>query len=97
MIHQKTLPEKPPGGRTRKKEFLRSLRKVLIPLLFDLIIPVAGFYGLRKLGLSAFPALLLSGAPTAGFTLYHMLKHKKIDFLALLVLATMAAAAPMKV
>lgn len=59
-------------------------------LLFDMFIPIASFYGLRAMGVHAFAALILGALPTTGFVLYQIIKHQKVDMLALLVLAVMA-------
>lgn len=59
-------------------------------VLFDMLIPIASFYGLRAMGLHAFEALILGSLPTIAFVLYKIIKHQKVDMLALLVLAVMA-------
>ena len=65
-------------------------RELLIPLLFDVIIPLAGYYALRFLGIRAFTALILAALPTVFFQLHQIIKHRKADFLALFILAIIA-------
>jgi|GEM_PF-6102368 len=73
----------------RTRGLVRVFRKLLVPMLFDFVILIAGFYVLRECGFSAFVALILGGAPTVVFTIYEMWKYRKIDFIAMMVLFSM--------
>lgn len=61
-------------------------RKLLLPLFYDMIFPVAGYYGLRYFGVHPFTALVLSILPAAGFQLYQIAKNREADFLGLFIL-----------
>lgn len=61
-------------------------REMLLPLLFDIALPLAGYYGFRLLGFTAFTALILGILPTVAYQLYQAIKNKAIDFLALFIL-----------
>lgn len=66
------------------------IREMGFPLLFGVVIPLARYYGLRAVGVKAFPALMLGALPTIGFELYQIIKHRKTDFLALFLSAILA-------
>ena len=73
----------------------KLLRELGIPLLFDVVMPIAAYYGLRVAGVGAFLALVLGALPTGGFAMYQIVKHRKADFLALFVLAILVGSVAM--
>ncbi|WPP51941.1 VC0807 family protein [Catalinimonas niigatensis] len=85
-------PHTPSFGKSDKpqKKVYSVMGEMGTLLLFDMLIPIASFYGLRAMGVHAFVALMLGSLPTIGFVLYQIIRHQKVDMLALLVLAVMA-------
>lgn len=59
-------------------------------LLMDLVVPVAGYYILRALGLDPVLALMLAGAPTAAAVIYRVIRQRKVDALGIFVLTVLA-------
>ncbi|MFJ6378793.1 VC0807 family protein [Kitasatospora sp. NPDC092039] len=60
---------------------------VLLPLLIDLGLPLAVYYGLRAAGLNQWWCLLWSAAVPAVTVLVRLVRTRRVDFLALLVLS----------
>lgn len=65
-------------------------RTLLVPLLFDIALPIVGYYGLRFIGVRSFMALILAALPTLLYQLFQIIKHRKADFLALFILGIIA-------
>ena len=60
-----------------------------LTLMFDLIIPIGSFYGLRAAGVGTYPALL-AGAVLPGLTaVVRLIRHRRPDRLGMLVMAMM--------
>lgn len=71
---------------SKGQKFTGLRREMLFPLLFDVAIPLAGYYGLRLLGVQALIALTLGIFPTVVYQVYQILKNQKVDSLALFIL-----------
>lgn len=59
-------------------------------LVFDLVVPIAGFYVLRAAGVEPLLALILAGAPTTVHFGYRAIRQRKIDALGAFVLVVLA-------
>ena len=59
-------------------------------LAMDLVIPVAGYYVLRAVGLEPVLALILAGVPTVAAIIYRVLRQRKVDALGIFVLTILA-------
>ncbi|HEX3778704.1 MAG TPA: VC0807 family protein [Pseudonocardiaceae bacterium] len=62
----------------------------LLPVLLDLVIPVAGYYLLHALGMSTFLALTVSGAATGINALFNTVRQRRLDAIGLLVVLEIA-------
>jgi hypothetical protein len=60
---------------------------VLLPLLIDLGLPLAVFYGLRTAGVDQWWSLLWSAAVPAVTVMVRLVRTRRVDFLALLILS----------
>ncbi|WP_224282179.1 VC0807 family protein [Streptomyces sp. LS1784] len=60
---------------------------VLLPLLIDLGLPLAVFYGLRTAGVEQWWSLLWSAAVPAVTVVVRLVRTRRVDFLALLILS----------
>ncbi|MFF2076601.1 VC0807 family protein [Kitasatospora sp. NPDC058162] len=67
-------------GRTRRAA-------TLLPLLLDLVLPLAVYYGLRLAGTDQWWSLLWSAAVPAVAVVVRLLRTRRLDFLALLILS----------
>ncbi|MGW3046044.1 VC0807 family protein [Kitasatospora sp. NPDC001159] len=63
---------------------------VLIPVLLDLVLPLGFYYGLRAAGVDQWHALLWSAAVPAVVVLVRLVRTRRIDFPALLILSMIA-------
>lgn len=70
-----------PGGR----------RELVVTLLADVVAPIAVYYGLRALGVAPTPALLAGAAVPAARALWSLLRHRRLEWFAVLVLVLVAA------
>ncbi|MBK1787649.1 hypothetical protein JHE00_25260 [Prauserella sp. ASG 168] len=59
-------------------------------LLFDLVVPIVGFYVLRALGVEPVLALILAGVPTIVHFGYRAIAKRKLDALGIFVLVVLA-------
>lgn len=59
-------------------------------VVMDLVVPIAGFYVLRAIGLEPVLALILAGVPTAGAIAYRAVRRRKADALGMFVLTILA-------
>lgn len=64
--------------------------RAALPLLLDIVIPVAGYYILHAIGLSDFWALTLAGVATAGYTVVNTVRRGRLDRLGTLVVLEIA-------
>jgi hypothetical protein len=67
----------------------RPGRDAALSLLADIVVPVGLYYGLRAAGLSVYLTLLLASAVPAAIALIRLLRFRRIDGLAIYVLAIM--------
>ncbi|MFF2120153.1 VC0807 family protein [Kitasatospora sp. NPDC058184] len=63
---------------------------LLLPLLIDLVLPLAVYYGLRSAGADQWWALLWSAAVPAVTVVVRLVRTRRVDFLALLILSMIA-------
>ncbi len=61
-----------------------------LPMLLDLVIPIAGYYVLAAVGLDDFWALTVSGLATGAYALFRTLRRRKLDGIGLLVVIEIA-------
>jgi hypothetical protein len=79
---------------TRRK--LTGLRKhLIISILLDVAVPLAGFYVLRGLGIGPLIALLLSGALVLPSVAYSVWQQRKISMLTVFTVSVLVAGALM--
>jgi hypothetical protein len=79
---KRTDPPEAPGMSPR-------LRAAL-PMLLDIVIPIAGYYVLHALGVDDFWALTIAGAGTAGYTIVNTVRRGRLDRLGTLVVLEIA-------
>jgi intracellular septation protein A len=63
-----------------------TVRTTLVSLGCDIVLPVAGYYALRGLGVSEVWSLILSGLPPSARVLFSLIRHRKLDGMAVFVL-----------
>ncbi|TCP45441.1 hypothetical protein EV191_11684 [Tamaricihabitans halophyticus] len=68
-------------------------RELITVAILDIVAPVALYYGLRALGLTPWLALLLGAIPPAARALFSLVRHRRIEWFAVLVLVLIAASA----
>jgi len=56
-----------------------SVRSTLVSLGCDIVLPVAGYYALRALGVSEVWSLILSGLPPSARVVFSLVRHRKLD------------------
>ncbi|MEU7096220.1 VC0807 family protein [Kitasatospora aureofaciens] len=59
----------------------------LLPLLLDLVLPLGVYYGLRLAGVDQWWSLLWSAAVPAATVVVRLIRTRRVDFLALLILS----------
>ncbi|HWC78594.1 MAG TPA: hypothetical protein VG756_01400 [Pseudonocardiaceae bacterium] len=64
-----------PGGREKTRRLRGHLAR---QLLFELALPLGGYYGLRALGVGSLPALILGGLLTVPWIGYGMVRNRRI-------------------
>lgn len=62
----------------------------LSTLVMDLVVPVAGYYVLRAVGVDPVLALILAGVPTTAVIAYRVIRQRKVDTLGIFVLTVLA-------
>jgi hypothetical protein len=67
----------------------RARRAAAISMLADLLVPIGLYYGLRAAGLSIYLTLLIAAAVPAAVALIRLLRHRRVDGLAIYVLTIM--------
>lgn len=70
-----------PGGR----------RELVMTVLADVVAPITLYYGLRALGVAPTPALLAGAVVPAARALWSLLRHRRLEWFAVLVLVLVAA------
>ncbi|WP_130288162.1 VC0807 family protein [Pseudonocardia sediminis] len=70
-----------PGGR----------RELVVTVLSDVVAPIVVYYGLRALGVAPTPALLAGAVVPAVRALWSLVRHRRLEWFALLVLVLVAA------
>ncbi len=75
-MNMPTQQDKPGGGRLR----------AFLPMLLDVIVPVAAYFVLRKAGLSSFWALTAAGVSTGLYAMFNTIRRRKLDFIGVLVI-----------
>lgn len=75
-----TQQDKPGGGRLR----------AFLPMLLDVIVPVAVYFVLRGAGLSFFWALTVAGISTGLYAMFNTIRRRKLDFVGVLVILEIA-------
>ncbi|NWJ74554.1 hypothetical protein HX744_29225 [Pseudonocardia sp. ICBG1122] len=68
-------------------------RELVTTVLGDVVAPLMLFYGLRAVGVAAGPALLAGAAVPAARALWVLLRHRRVEWFALLVLVLCVASA----
>lgn len=68
-----------------------SLRRQIAALVFDIAAPVALYYGLRAAGLPSLQALAIGAVIPAASAAWVLIRQRRANLIALLVLGTMAA------
>lgn len=63
---------------------------IFLPVLFDVIVPIGGYFLLHALGFSAFWALTVAGAGTGVVTLVNTVRRRRLDGIGLLVVLEVA-------
>lgn len=66
-------------------------RRMAVMALVDIVAPLAVYYGLRAFGVSAWQALLLGALVPAGRAVVSLVRHRRVEWLAVLVLVLIAA------
>jgi hypothetical protein len=69
----------------------RSFWPVIIKVMIDVVIPVAGYYALRAAGVAQLTALVLTSVPAVAFFLYRIVRGRRVDAFEVFVLAIVAA------
>jgi hypothetical protein len=80
MIDQKTEPDA--GLR-------RLVRANVLTVVFEVIVPMVAFYGLRAAGVSQWWALMVSVLIAAPYVLWTLVRNRKLDFTALVTLSVL--------
>jgi hypothetical protein len=80
MIDQKTEPDA--GLR-------RLVRANVLTIVFEVIVPMAAFYGLRAAGVSQWWALMAGVVVAAPYVLWTVVRTRKLDFTALVTLSVL--------
>ncbi|MFH9355569.1 VC0807 family protein [Kitasatospora sp. NPDC017646] len=65
----------------------RRRPRLFLPLLLDLVLPLGAYYGLRAAGVDQWWSLLWSAAVPAATILVRLVRTRRLDFLALLILS----------
>ena len=81
MIEEKTEPDA--GLR-------RLVRANVLNVVFEVIVPMALFYGLRAAGVSQWWALMAGVLVAAPYVLWTVARNRKIDLIALVTLSVLA-------
>ncbi|MBO4236338.1 MULTISPECIES: VC0807 family protein [Pseudonocardia] len=68
-------------------------RELAATVLGDVVAPLVLFYGLRAVGVAAGPALLAGAAAPAARALWVLLRHRRVEWFAVLVLVLCVASA----
>ena len=68
-----------------------SLRRQIAALVFDIAAPIALYYGLRAAGLSSLQALAIGAVIPAASAIWVLVRQRRANMVALLVLGTMVA------
>ncbi|MBW0104358.1 VC0807 family protein [Pseudonocardia sp. KRD291] len=66
-------------------------RELVVTVLSDVVAPIAVYYGLRVLGVAPTPALLSGAVVPAVRALWSLLRHRRLEWFAVLVLVLVAA------
>jgi intracellular septation protein A len=72
----------------------KAARDALLPLVLDVAVPLGGYYLLQHLGVSVVLSLALSGLVPAVRTVWSVLRHRRADALAMVVLAITVISIP---
>jgi hypothetical protein len=70
-----------------------SRLRLLLPTLLDLVVPIVVYFVLRALGVDQFWALTVAGIGTGVYALFTTIRHRKLDFIGILVLLEVALSA----
>jgi hypothetical protein len=70
-----------------------SRLRLLLPTLLDLVVPIVVYFVLRALGVDQFWALTVAGIGTGVYALFNTIRHRKLDFIGILVLLEVALSA----
>ncbi|MCI3134642.1 VC0807 family protein [Phenylobacterium aquaticum] len=82
-----------PTATEARQASARLRRQLGLQLIFELALPLAGYYGLRAAGAAPWLALTAGGALTAPWILYGLLRHRRLDMTALFTLSLLLVGA----
>ncbi|MGW2599013.1 VC0807 family protein [Streptomyces klenkii] len=80
------------AGRTERQKGVSARRFPLLQLVFDVILPLGSYYGLRALGLSQWWCLALGTVLGLPWIVHGIVKRRKVDVMGLFTLSIMAVA-----
>lgn len=88
-----TAPRQQQRSEREKKAALRTF--LLQQLVFELALPLGGFYGLQAAGMSLWLALTIGGLLAVPWVVYGMVKRRKVEVMPLFTLCLMVVGALM--
>ncbi len=89
-------PVQEPAPRPTRQQKAAALRKlILLQLLFELGVPLAGYYGLRAAGVSQWVALLTGSLLVLPWIVYGVVRHRRFEAMAGFTLVLMVVGALM--
>ncbi|WP_410623336.1 VC0807 family protein [Amycolatopsis sp. cmx-8-4] len=83
MIEEKTAKPEPDAG------LRRVIRANVLTVVFEVIVPMALFYGLRAAGVSQWWALMAGVLVAAPYVLWTIVRNRKVDLVALVTLSVL--------
>ncbi|MEU1783627.1 VC0807 family protein [Streptomyces abikoensis] len=90
QVSQETAPARTPAQKTA------ALRKLLVlQLVFELALPLGGYYGLRAAGVSQWAALAIGSLLALPWLVHGMVKRRRVEVMAVFTLTLMVVGALM--
>jgi hypothetical protein len=83
MIDEKTVKSEPDAG------LRRVVRANVLTVVFEVIVPMALFYGLRAAGVSQWWALMAGVLVAAPYVLWTIVRNRKVDIVALVTISVL--------
>lgn len=82
-------------ARTQAEKTAALRRLIVLQLVFELALPLGGYYGLRAAGVSQWAALAIGSLLAVPWLVYGMVKRRRVEVMAVFTLTLMAVGALM--